>query len=160
MKSSQPLLLFFLAALCFNSSSVAQVTGKPQREPGLVVVDTDDPCHLKVDGTDEGVISPTATKRLEMSLGEHILKCTIDEVPDLVWRKVVDVKNSDQVTAIISLKALRMQYERTTSQRQKQNNGPQTLGRSRADAISQGAKAGATTAKSQPQTQPGTGFQA
>jgi tetratricopeptide (TPR) repeat protein len=160
MKSSQPFLSFFLAALCFTSSSVAQVTGKPQRKPGLVVVDTDDPCYLTVDGTDEGVISPTATKKLEVSVGEHILKCTIKEIPDLVWRKLVDVKNSDQVAAIISLKALHMQYERATSQRQKQNNRVgQTVGRNTADAISQPAKAGATTANSQSKAEPGPGFQ-
>jgi len=118
IKSSRPFLSFFLAALCFASSSVAQVRGKPQRELGLVVMDTDDPCHLTVDGRDEGLISPTATKKLEVSAGEHILKCTIEEIPDLVWRKVVDVKNSHQVAALILLKALHMQHEAATSQQQ------------------------------------------
>ena len=162
MRFSLPFFLFFLAALCFTSSSVAQDTGKRRRKLGLVVVDTDDPCRLTVDGMDEGVISPTATKKLEASVGEHILKCTIEEIPVLVWRRVVNVKNSDQVAAIISLKALHMQHEEATSQRQEQNNrfGPQTVGRSgTADAISQPAKAGATTANSQPQAEPGTSFQ-
>jgi tetratricopeptide (TPR) repeat protein len=119
LKSSRPFLLFFLAALSFASSSAAQVTGKQQRKPGLVVVDTDDPCHLTVDGADEGVISPTATKKLEVSAGEHILKCTIEDIPDLVWRKVVDIRDSHQMAAIILLKALHMQHEGAISQGQK-----------------------------------------
>lgn len=151
MKTSRPCLLLFLVAFCLISSSMAQVTDKPQRKPGLVLVDTDDPCHLTLDGTDEGVISPTATKKLEVSIGEHILKCTIESIPDLVWRKVVEVKNSDQIAALIALKALHLQYDDATSQLQKQKGGAGSQaigGPGIATAAAQPAKGQATTPNS------------
>jgi hypothetical protein len=77
----------------------------------VLLVDTDDTCRLVLDDEDKGVITPAQSQKFTVSLGEHILKCAIESAPDLVWRKVIQVKDSSQVAAAISLKALHLQYD-------------------------------------------------
>jgi hypothetical protein len=72
-----------------------------------------------MDGTDQGVITPDQSKKMEVPFGEHVLKCTIEAVPDLVWRKVIEVNNSNQVAALVTLKALHVQYDAALVQRNK-----------------------------------------
>jgi hypothetical protein len=85
-------------------------TKQPASKTSVLLIDTDDTCRLLVDGEDKGVISPDHSQKFNVTIGEHILKCTVETVPDLVWRKVVDAKDSSQVAAVITLKALHIQY--------------------------------------------------
>ena len=87
---------------------------------GALLVDTDDSCRLVLDGKDLGVVNPDEARKISVSLGDHILKCTVEGIPDLVWRKEIEVKNLNQVAALISLKALHIQYEEATSKLQKE----------------------------------------
>jgi hypothetical protein len=87
-------------------------------------IDTDDACRLVLDGQDQGVVKPDQAKRISVNLGDHILKCTIEGIPDLTWRKVIEVKNSEQVEALISLKALHIQYEEAVAKLEKEKNPP------------------------------------
>lgn len=89
---------------------------------GVLVVETDDGCRLVLDGQDQGILKPDEAKRISVKLGDHILKCTVEGVPDLVWRKVIEVENSDQVAALISLKALHIQYEEATAKLEKEKS--------------------------------------
>jgi multidrug efflux pump subunit AcrA (membrane-fusion protein) len=89
---------------------------KPVSSSSVVLVDTDDSCRLTVDDTDEGVITPDQSKKIKVGSGEHILKCFIENVPALTWRKVVEAKTSGQTVAIISLKALHIQYDQAVAQ--------------------------------------------
>jgi outer membrane protein len=98
-------------------------SGGPGRA-GVLLVDTDDACRLVLDGQDQGVVKPDQAKRISVNLGDHILKCTIEGIPDLVWRKVIEVKNSEQVAALISLKALHIQYEEAVAKLEKEKNQP------------------------------------
>jgi hypothetical protein len=118
-------LLCFLLSNCLPQSgaSARMANGSPNRREQqsasknltMLLVDTDDACRLFLDDEDKGVITSAQTQRFKVSLGEHILKCTIEAIPDLTWRKVVDVKDSSQVAAVITLKALHVQYDQAAA---------------------------------------------
>jgi len=114
-------------ALVAEASGLGQPdsqTAKTQRSGNkttTLLVDTDDTCHLFVDGEDKGTITPNAPQKFMTGPDEHILKCSVDSIPDLVWRKVVDAKGSSQIVAAISLKALHVQYDQALSTAKNQN---------------------------------------
>lgn len=81
----------------------------------VLLVDTDDACRLSVDGEDQGVITPAESKKVNIDRGQHIVKCVIEEAPDLVWRKVVEASGDEQVAAVVALKALHIQYKEALS---------------------------------------------
>ena len=80
-----------------------------------LLVDTDYACHLFIDGDDKGMQSPEHSQKFKIGPDEHILKCSVEGVPDLVWRKVLDAKGASQVAAVISLKALHIQYDQAVT---------------------------------------------
>lgn len=95
-------------------------TKKPVASTTILLVDTDDSCRLTVDDQDEGVITPDQSKKIKVGLGDHIVKCVVENAPDLVWRKVVVAKSSEQAAAIVALKALHIQYDQAVGQAQQQ----------------------------------------
>jgi hypothetical protein len=105
-----------------NGNNVRIQAATSKGKQAVLLVDTDDSCHLFVDDEDKGVITADASQKFKVSFGDHILKCKIEDIPDLVWRKVVSVKDSSQVAAVITLKALHLQYNQavTNVQSQKQ----------------------------------------
>lgn len=94
----------------------AQGSANPK---SVILVDTDDDCHLTIDDTDQGVVTPSQSKKVSVPPGEHVVKCVVDGVPDLVWRKVVEVKSSAQSAAMVSLKALHIQYNEAAAKAQR-----------------------------------------
>jgi hypothetical protein len=84
-----------------------------------LLVDTDDTCQLFLDDDDKGEITPDHSLRFSVGLGEHILKCKIKSIPDLVWRKVVDVKSTSQVAEVVALRALHLQYDQAAAAKAK-----------------------------------------
>ncbi len=106
-----------LAVLSGTLLTAPLLLAQPQSatKGAVLLVDTDDACRLLIDDEDKGLITPDKSQKFKVSLGEHILKCTVESVPDLVWRKVVEVKDSSQVAAVISLKALHVQYVQAAS---------------------------------------------
>jgi hypothetical protein len=125
-----PIVLFLVLA---GSPSYSEASSElkygpkgPQQSASrgtALLVDTDEPCRLFVDDEDKGVITPAQSQRYKVNLGEHILKCTVESAPDLVWRKVVDVKDSSQVAAVIALKALHLQYEQAVAKAKNEKDG-------------------------------------
>lgn len=123
-KTLSLLTLFVLLASANGqqqSSPPATKTGtKPSKPTSVVLADTDDTCHLFLDDTDEGTITPAQSRKLSATPGEHIIKCSVEGIPDLLWRKVVEVKVGSQSAVVISLKALHIQYDTAIDQRKKQ----------------------------------------
>jgi hypothetical protein len=76
-----------------------------------LLVDTDDTCQLFVDDEDKGEVTPDKALKSTVSPGDHILKCKIKSAPDLVWRKVINVKDISQVAEVVALKSLHLQYD-------------------------------------------------
>lgn len=112
-------LLLAILPLAQGQTKLAAPPSKPVSP--VILVDTDDECRLTLDDTDQGIIAPAASKKINVSLGDHILKCVVESVPELVWRKVVTVKSTDQVAATVSLKALHVQHDEAVKQaKQKQ----------------------------------------
>lgn len=109
-----------LSVIFLLGPSLSAQTKQPVTKGSPLLVDTDDTCHLFVDDEDKGVISPDHSQKFNVTIGEHILKCTVDGVPDLVWRKVVDAKESSQVAAVIALKALHLQYDQALTKAKSQ----------------------------------------
>jgi hypothetical protein len=101
-------------------SSAVQKSQQSSGKTAPLLVDTDDTCHFFIDDEDKGQITPDTSQKFPVGLGEHILKCKNDAIPDLVWRKVVDVKDTSQVAAVVSLKALHVQYNQAVSKVQNQ----------------------------------------
>lgn len=121
---SPSLVLVLLFLGLFISPSLAKQPSPPNkasapnqapRPTSVLLIDTDDSCRLMIDDEDKGVISPDHSQKFKITIGEHILKCTVETVPDLVWRKVVEVKDTSQVAAVISLKALHVQYSQAVT---------------------------------------------
>jgi hypothetical protein len=120
----------FLAALGLLSGPLlAQQPSSPRKTSSakppdsgksVLLVDTDDTCRLLIDDEDKGVMSSDHSQKFNVSVGEHILKCTVEAVPDLFWRKVVDAKESSQVAALITLKALHLQYNQAVTKTKSQ----------------------------------------
>lgn len=104
---------FFLLVplLCTTIQATYGQGKKPVPPTTVLLVDTDDSCRLTVDDEDEGVITPDKSQKIIVGLGDHIVKCVVESIPDLVWRKVVTTKSSEQAAAIVALKALHMQYD-------------------------------------------------
>ncbi len=102
-------------------------TATANSKAGAILVDTDDSCRLVLDGQYEGVVKPDESKKVAVAIGEHILKCTVEGIPDLAWRKVVDVKDSNQVAILVSLKIAHIQYAEATAQLEKSNANSQYM---------------------------------
>jgi hypothetical protein len=98
-----------------DSVNVAKGAGLSGKTLPTILVDTDEECRLSVDGEDQGLVESISPQKINVSIGEHVLKCVVESAPDLVWRKVVEVKDTAQVAAIISLKALHLQYQQATA---------------------------------------------
>ena len=107
--------LVLLAGIPLFSPFALAQTRQPVTKGSTLLVDTDDTCHPFVDDEDKGVVTPAQSQKFKVNLGDHILKCTIESVPDLVWRKVVSVKDASQVAAVITLKALHLQYSQVVT---------------------------------------------
>jgi hypothetical protein len=101
------------------TSGQAQSAQQSANQSGTLLVDTDDTCQLFLDDEDKGEITPDRAQKFTVGPGEHILKCKIRSAPDLVWRKVVDVQDSSQVAAVISLRALHLQYDQAAAAKAK-----------------------------------------
>ena len=87
-------------------------SGQPSVDrSATLLVDTDDTCQLFLDDEDKGEITPDKALKSAVGLGEHILKCKINSVPDLVWRKVINVKDTSQVAEVVALRSLHLQYD-------------------------------------------------
>ena len=101
-------------------------SGQPSVDrSATLLVDTDDTCQLFVDDEDKGEITPDKALKSTVGLGEHILKCKIKSAPDLVWRKVITVKDTAQVAEVVALKSLHLQYD----QMAKAKNDPAAVNR-------------------------------
>lgn len=89
----------------------AQGVQQSADKTATLLVDTDDTCQLFLDDEDKGEVNPDKALKFSVSLGDHILKCKIKSAPDLVWRKVVNVKDTSQVAEVVALRALHLQYD-------------------------------------------------
>lgn len=128
-------LLVFAAVLAATVQSANGQAKKPAPPTTVLLVDTDDTCHLTVDDEDEGIITPDAPKKINVGLGSHIVKCVVENIPDLVWRKVIEAKSSEQAAAIVALKALHMQYDQAVGQvHQQQQKAAATEEKAKTDA--------------------------
>jgi hypothetical protein len=97
-------------------SSINQVPAKTS----ILLVDTDDSCRLMIDDEDKGVIMADHSQKFTVPFGEHLLKCKIEAVPDLFWRKAVEVKDTSQVVVVVALKALHLQYDQALTKAKSQ----------------------------------------
>jgi len=113
----------------------AQSAQQPVNRNGTLLVDTDDTCQLFIDDEDKGEITPDKALKFSVGPGEHILKCKLKSVPDLVWRKVVDVQDPSQVAEVVSLRALHLQYDQAAAAKAK--NDQASAGRQLEEAESQ-----------------------
>jgi len=116
--------LFGTAVLLPHVSTHAQ-TGPQSKtqstnKTATLLVDTDDACHLFIDDADKGTITPDASSKFTVTVGEHLLKCKNDSIPDLMWRKAIEVKGTAQVVAVVSLKALHVQYDQVVTKAKNQ----------------------------------------
>lgn len=101
-------------------------SGQPSVDrSATLLVDTDDTCQLFLDDEDKGEVTPDKALKSPVGPGEHILKCKIRSAPDLVWRKVINVKDTSQVAEVVALKSLHLQYD----QMAKAKNDPAAVNR-------------------------------
>lgn len=98
-----------------------------------LLVDTDDACQLALDDENKGEVTPDKAVKFSVGLGEHILKCKIKSAPDLVWRKVINVKDTSQVAEVVALRALHLQYDQMV----KAKNDPAAANRQLEEAETQ-----------------------
>jgi phage-related minor tail protein len=103
-----------------TGSQNAKTQQSTANKNAILLADTDDTCHLFIDDEDKGQITADTSRKFTVGIGEHILKCKNDTIPDLVWRTVVDVKDTTQVAAMVSLKSLHIQYEQAVTKAQNQ----------------------------------------
>jgi hypothetical protein len=97
----------------------AQNAQPSANQTGTLLVDTDDACLLTIDDEDKGEITPDKDMKFSVGLGQHVLKCKIKSAPDLVWRKVVDVKSTAQVAEVVALRDLHLQYNQAAAAKSK-----------------------------------------
>lgn len=114
--------LVLLAVVLLSFPFLVAQARTPVIKGSTLLVDTDDTCHLFMDDEDKGLVTADHSQKFKVDLGDHILKCTVEGIPDLVWRKVVSVKDSSQVAAVITLKALHLQYDQAVAKAKNQNN--------------------------------------
>jgi len=117
--------LFLIALGCTPVTVVHGQAGKPQHATAVVLVDTDDSFRLTVDAQDEGIIMPSQSQKIAVPLGDHIVKCIVEDVPDVVRRKAVEAKSSEQAVAIVALKALHIQYHQQAQPQPQQAAPPE-----------------------------------
>jgi len=114
-------------------SAQDQSAQRSVNQSATLLVDTDDTCQLFLDDEDKGEVTPDKALKFSVGLGDHILKCKIKSAPDLVWRKVVNVKDTSQVAEVVALRALHLQYEAVA----KAKNDPATVNRQLEEAEAQ-----------------------
>jgi len=102
-----------LAILIVAGFASAQAQGgQPSVDrSATLLVDTDDTCQLFVDDEDKGEVAPDKALKSTVGPGDHILKCKIKSAPDVVWRKVINVKDTSQVAEVVALRSLHLQYD-------------------------------------------------
>src|SRR3954467_5103247 len=102
---------------------------KPERKPAPrvapLVIETDLACTLTVDGDDQGELPANGTKKLELSMGEHVLRAVSKEDSSVVWRKVVDVNSEARRAAVIELAPLLQQRRAADEAREKEQRQQQ-----------------------------------
>lgn len=107
------------------ASAQAQSSQPTVDRSTTLLVDTDDTCQLFLDDEDKGEVTPDKSLKSSVGPGEHILKCKIRNAPDLVWRKIITVKDTSQVAEVVALRALHLQYD----QMAKAKNDPAAVNR-------------------------------
>ena len=115
---------------CTVQPASAQSTTNAVAKTSTILIDTDDACRLSVDGSDEGVVTPDEVTKIKIHPGGHILKCSIEKAPDLVWRTVIETKSGEQTAALISVKALHDATQSSNSRRprHRQSHRPRFTG--------------------------------
>jgi hypothetical protein len=113
----KPNTFWIVIAVMLIVSSLVTVqaqSGQPSVDrSATLLVDTDDTCQLFLDDEDKGEVTPDRALKSTVGLGDHILKCKIKSAPDLVWRKVINVKDTSQVAEVVALRSLHLQYDQT-----------------------------------------------
>ena len=110
-------------AILVTCPAVAQTTNgsvSPKRQDATtsstsLLVDTDDSCRLAVDDKDEVVIMPDHATRVRVMVGSHIVKCVVENMPDLSWRKVLETKRGEQTVVLVVLRALHSQLDQAVA---------------------------------------------
>src|SRR5215831_14893871 len=87
---SIPLCVTFVLRASAQSGTGPQLPAKS----ATLLVDTDDACRLFIDDVDKGVTPPESSSKFSVNLGAPLLKCKNDPIPDLLWRKAVEVKDA------------------------------------------------------------------
>lgn len=98
-----------------GSQTTKAQTKQSAAKGAVLLIDTDDTCRLFIDDADKGIVTPAQSQKFSIGLGQHIVKCTIESIPDLLWRKVLEVKDSSQVAAAISLKGLHIEFDQAVT---------------------------------------------
>src|ERR1051326_9164734 len=100
--------------IVFSLVTVQAQSGQPSVDrTATLLVDTDDTCQLFLDDEDKGEVTADKALKSTVGLGDHILKCKIKSATDLVWRKVINVKDTSQVAEVVALRSLHLQYDQT-----------------------------------------------
>jgi hypothetical protein len=112
-------LIVLHAAVGLNAQTNPAGSGAMQKSTAptsVILVDTDEVCHLIIDDQDDGYVTPAQSRKIKVTFGQHIVKCISDSSPDIVWRQVVEAKSSQQVAAMVALKPLHNSDQAATEQ--------------------------------------------
>ena len=101
--------LLFCSVVRLPARTVPARAAPQTAATAVLLVDTDDDCRLIVDDQQEGVLTPTHPGKVEVELGEHLVQCFVDDHPEIIWRKIIEVKDSAQVAVTVELKTIHMQ---------------------------------------------------
>lgn len=86
-----------------------------------LVIETDLACTVTVDGDDRGELPVNGTLKLELPLGEHVLRAVSKDDPSVVWRKVIDVSSEARRAAVIELAPMLRQLKADQTDQQKRD---------------------------------------
>lgn len=108
----------FLVAFSAFAQSAVQNSGPATNATSSsnLLIDTDDHCLVSIDGREIGIVEPNATRKIKVSRGQHLIKASIPDLPDVVWRSTVTV-GAEQAVVLITLKKLHVEYQAAATRR-------------------------------------------
>jgi hypothetical protein len=96
----------------------APPAAKPAARTATLVIESDLPCMLTVNGEDLGPLPANGTKTLTVPVGEQVVRAISEEAKDVVWRKAIDVTAGQRKAVLIELKPLLVDHRAAEAKRQ------------------------------------------
>lgn len=78
-------------------------THSPETKSGTLLITTDAPCKVRIDGEDAGELAPDGSKKVSVAFGQHLVRATSNDDPTVTTQWTGNAATTEQVLIQLSL---------------------------------------------------------